>query len=56
MTSVQPTVREIVAELDVLSQKLKSTLDDDERRTLLKEFRSLLDGAEKLVARYPPTE
>lgn len=56
MTLVQPTLRDIIAELEILTKKLKCTTDDAERRTLLKEFRALLDGADTLAARYPPTE
>jgi hypothetical protein len=56
MTTIAPTIQNIVAELDILTNKLKCTTDEDQRRTLLKQFRALLDGADRLAARYPPTE
>ena len=38
--------KEVTARLDALTEKLKSTTDEDERRRLLKEFRALLGKAD----------
>jgi hypothetical protein len=54
MTTIEPAIHDIIAELEILTNKLKCTADEGERRALLKQFRILLDGADKLAARYPP--
>jgi hypothetical protein len=38
--------KEVTARLDALTEKLKSTTHEDERRRLLKEFRALLGKAD----------
>jgi predicted nucleic acid-binding Zn-ribbon protein len=38
--------KEVVARLDTLTEKLKRATDEDERRRLLKEFRTLLGKAD----------
>jgi hypothetical protein len=56
MIDTQPKVHDIVTKLEALTNKLKDTTDDAERRALLKRFRELLDGADRLIARYPPSD
>lgn len=56
MTDAQPNIHDIVAELEVLTNELKCAIDENQRRILLKQFRELLDGADRIAARYSPTE
>jgi hypothetical protein len=44
------SIHEIVAQLDVLSEKLKLATNWRERRTLLRNFRILLDQADQCEA------
>ena len=44
--AIKTPFKEVTARLDALTEKLKSTTDEDERRRLLKEFRALLDKAD----------
>jgi hypothetical protein len=48
--------KEVVAGLDALTEKLKRTTDEDERRRLLKEFRALLGKAEAKTSETPSPE
>ena len=54
MTEIQPTIHEIAAQLKILSEKLKHTFNQEDRHTLLKEFRMLLDRADQLGAGKVP--
>jgi len=54
MTEIQPTIHEIAAQLKSLSEKLKNTLNQEDRHILLKEFRMLLDQADQLGAGKVP--
>ncbi len=56
MTDVQPNIHDIIAELEILTNKLKCATDENQRRIFLRQFRELLDGADKLAAKYYPTE
>lgn len=47
----QRTFLELTAHLNELAEKLKSSTTVMERRALLKQFRILLDEAEKLTAK-----
>jgi hypothetical protein len=55
MTDTQPTIREIVARLQVLTNQLRDTSGGSERRALLRQFRELLDEADKLGRELPAT-
>ena len=54
MTEIQPTIHEIAAQLKILTEKLKHTSNQEDRHTLLKEFRALLDQADQLGAGNVP--
>jgi hypothetical protein len=56
MTTLQLGIHDIVAELEILTNKLRCTTDEGERRALLRQFRVLLDGADNLATRYSATE
>jgi hypothetical protein len=45
--------KEVVVRLDALTEKLKRTTDEDERRRLLKEFRALLGKADAKTSIMP---
>jgi predicted nucleic acid-binding Zn-ribbon protein len=49
MTQTQGGIRDIAARLKTLTDKLKRTTDQDDRRALLKQFRALLEEADKIV-------
>jgi hypothetical protein len=51
MTSTKPTLHEIIAELNSLTQKFPHTNQGEERRAWLKQFRALLDQADQLAGR-----
>jgi hypothetical protein len=44
-------LQKLTAESETLSSQLKRTHDPGQRQTLLKEFRSVLDRADELIAR-----
>jgi methionyl-tRNA synthetase len=56
MTDSHPTIHDIVAQLKILTDKLKRTTDENHRRALLKQFRLLLDQADTAVRGVPPAE
>ncbi len=51
MIDIRPTIHDIVARLDVLSDKLKRATGDTDRQALLKQFRMLLDEADRVIER-----
>jgi len=48
-TEHQSKIAEIAAQLKILTDKLQHTTRHEERRTLLKQFRTLLAEADKIV-------
>ena len=48
MTTIRTRLSEVLAELKLLTDDLTRTKEDGERRNLLKQFRLLLDRADKL--------
>jgi hypothetical protein len=53
MTESPLSFHEAAARLQALAEQLKRTTDAAERQVLLKQFRILLDQAEKGIAREP---
>jgi len=51
MTDALIALQELTAQLETLSSQLKCIHDPEERQTLLKQFRSLLDRADELIAK-----
>jgi hypothetical protein len=51
MTDALIALQELTAQLETLSSQLKCIHDPEERQALLKQFRSLLDRADELIAR-----
>ncbi len=50
-TNLQPTIHDVVAQLNILTNKLKDSANEDDRRALLKQFRILLNEADKIIER-----
>jgi hypothetical protein len=49
MTKTSPTFPEIITQLNTLTDDLKRSTSESERRTLLRQFRMLLDNADTIL-------
>jgi len=50
MNQTTPALNEIVDQIRVVADKLKHTSQEADKRHLLKQFRLLLDDADKIIA------
>jgi hypothetical protein len=49
MSHTSPALNDIVDQIRVVADKLKHTSSEADKRHLLKQFRLLLDGADKII-------